>query len=296
MLPEYLPPLRQLARHYKTLRAIRRQYRRTHGHNPGLFPPRTYNEKIQYRKIFDRRPYLTHTTDKFAVRAYARDQLGLDLAPRLLHHTQDPATIPFATLPRSFVVKASHGSNWGRLVPDQSLLDRPALLTECRRWLSQDFSLGYHEWFYHDIPPRILVEEFLDAGDGRSPPDIKLLTFNQRVKIIQVDTGRATSTHRRNFFDPDWNELGVGGDEARGTDPVPRPTRLNDMIRYAEILAQETDFVRIDMYQLGDRIYLGEMTHTPASGLDHLHPPGTDAAWGALWQLDYRAIHSLPSS
>ena len=295
MLPESWPPLHRLLREIHTLRRVLRTYRHTHGHFPHLFPPRTYNEKIQYRKLFDRRPYLTRTSDKLAVRAYAREKLGLDLSPALLHVTDDPATLPFAALPPRFVVKATHGSGWVQIVPDKTALDQAALVARCRHWLSQDFSRAYQERFYRDIPRRILVEEFLDDGTGQPPPDIKLLTFNKRVKIIQVDTGRFTSRHRRNFFDRDWNELGIGGDEARGTEPLPRPTRLNDLIRYAEILAQETDFVRIDMYQIGERIIFGEMTHTPASGLDHLTPPGTDAAWGTLWQMDYRTIHQ-PSS
>ena len=290
MLPDYWPPLHRLLRETGTLLRVRRTYRRTHGHYPRLFPPCTYNEKIQYRKLYDRRPYLTRTSDKFAVRDYAREKLGLDLFPALLHVTADPATIPFATLPHRFVVKATHGSGWVQIVPDKTALDQAALIARCRAWLRQDFSPLYQEWFYRDIPRRILVEDFLDDGTGHPPADIKLLTFTQRVQIIQVDTGRFTSQHRRNFFDRDWNELGIGGDEARGAEPIPRPSRLDDMIRYAEILAQETDFVRLDMYQVGDRIVFGEMTHTPASGLDHLTPPGTDAAWGALWKMDFRSM------
>jgi hypothetical protein len=296
MLPDHWPPLHRLLREIHTLRRVRRTYRQTHGHYPSLFPPRTYNEKIQYHKLYDRRPYLTLTSDKLAVRDYAREKLGLDLAPALLHVTADPATLPFPTLPRRFVVKATHGSGWVQLVPDKTTLDHPTLIAQCREWLRQDFSPLYQERFYRDIPRRILVEEFLDGGNGHPPPDIKLLVFNQRVKIIQVDTGRFTPLHRRNFFDRHWNELGIGGDEARGTEPVPRPSRLDDMIRYAEILAQETDFVRIDLYQIGDRIVFGEMTHTPASGLDRLTPPGTDAAWGKLWQMDYARIHQRRSS
>src|ERR1700729_3503626 len=89
---------------------IARRYYRTYGRFPRLFPPRSYSEKIQHRKLFAPRPYLTETSDKFAMRAYASRILGEDLAPEIYFRTNDPSTIPFDELPRSFVVKATHGS------------------------------------------------------------------------------------------------------------------------------------------------------------------------------------------
>jgi hypothetical protein len=231
------------------------------------------------------------TSDKYAVRGYVREKLGLDLFPRIYHLTQDPSSIPFDALPERFVVKPTHGSGWIQLVTDRSKLDREGLIARCREWLAQDYSQLYNEWFYKDIPRRIIVEEFLDAGGGFPPSDIKLLVFNQRVKIVQIDTDRC-GAHRRNFFDIHWNELGVGGNELRGTVPIERPARLNDMIRYAETLSRDMDMVRIDLYQIEDRIYFGEMTHTPASGFDRLAPLGTDEAWGKLWEMDFQAIHA----
>jgi hypothetical protein len=295
MLPAHWPPLRLLLGQPRLLARVRHYHHHIHGEYPHLFPPRTYNEKIQYRKLFDRRPYLTRTADKFAVRAYAQEKLGLDLAPRLYHHTTDPATIPFATLPGRFVVKPNHGSGWFRIVTDASTLDRAALIEECRQWLRLDFFQLGDEWAYRDIPRRILVEEFLDDGHGASPCDIRLLVFNQRVKIVQIDACR-NGLLCQNFFDLSWNELGIWGRRPRGPLPVARPSRLNDMIRYAEKLAEETDFVRVDFYQISDRIVFGEMTHTPASGHACFRPPGTDAAWGKLWQMDYARIHQRRSS
>ena len=290
MLPKHLPPLRRLLGELATLRRIRRDYRHLHGHHPRLFPPRTYNEKIQYRKIFDRRPFLTLTSDKLALRDYARQKLGLDLTPRLYHVTPDPATIPFTTLPARFVVKPNHASGRYRVITDGRTLDQPALLDRCRQWLALDYSRLGDEWCYRNIPRRILVEEFIDNGAGASPADVRLLVFNQKVKIVQIDALR-DGVLCQNFFDLAWNELGVWGRRPRGPLPIERPSRLDDMIRYAEKLSVETDFIRIDFYQAGDRIVLGEMTHCPASGHAPLQPAGTDAAWGALWVMDFKAIH-----
>ena len=103
---------------------IARRYYRTYGRLPNLLSPKSYSEKIQHRKLFDRRPYLTETSDKFAMRAYASRILGEDLAPEIYFRTTDPSSIPFATLPKRFVVKATHGSGWQRIVTDRDTLDR----------------------------------------------------------------------------------------------------------------------------------------------------------------------------
>jgi TupA-like ATPgrasp len=267
------------------MRSVRR-YARTFGRLPHLFPPRTYSEKILYRKLFDRRPYLTRTSDKYAVRAYVREKLGMDLFPEIYHLTADPRTIPFDTLPDRYVVKPTHGSGWIRLVPDGRAVDRGELVRVCDAWLAQDYSRRRDEWFYHDIPRRIIVEEYLGDDADRSPPDYKLLVFNQQVRVIQVDTDRR-GLHRRNFFDAAWNELDIRDVREHGVAPVEKPPLLGEMIRCAEALAEDTDMVRVDLYAVKGRIYFGELTHTPGSGLSPLRPRIWDARWGAWWTMDF---------
>jgi hypothetical protein len=263
---------------------IARRYYRTYGRLPRLFPPRSYSEKIQYRKLFDRRPYLSETSDKHSVRTYAARILGRDLAPQLYYCTADPRTIPFDSLPKRFVVKATHGSGWLWIVNDRDALDRAALIARCERWLRSDYSLRGDEPFYASIPRQIIVEEFLDDGTGRSPADIKLLVFNQRVRVVQIDTDRF-GAHRRNFFDVDWNELPIHDVNGRVEGTVERPSKLGELIECAEALSRDTDFVRVDCYQVGNRICLGEMTHTPGTGLSPLYPAIWDDRWGAMWEM-----------
>jgi teichuronopeptide biosynthesis TupA-like protein len=266
-----------------TKRLLQRYYQ-THGRLPNLFPPRLYSEKIQYRKLFDRRPFLTETADKYAVRGYASRILGEDLAPELYFRTTSPATIPFDELPRRFVVKATHGSGWQQIVLDRDTLDRHALITKCEDWLTKDFSLVAEEPFYAAIPRQIIVEEFLDGGGGRSPADIKCLVFNNRVRVVQLDVDRYGS-HRRNYYGPDWKPLPIRDRFCLVDGQVDKPGRFHDVVRYAEALSRETDFVRVDFYQVGTRIYLGEMTHTPGSGLTRFYPESWDARLGEMWEM-----------
>ncbi|MBA2684788.1 MAG: hypothetical protein H0U66_09880 [Gemmatimonadaceae bacterium] len=263
---------------------IARRYYRTYGRLPRLFPPRSYSEKIAHRKLFDRRPFLTETSDKHAMRAYASRVLGEDLAPELYFRTTDPHSIPFDTLPRRFVVKATHGSGWLWIATDRDTLDRAALLAKCEQWLRTDYSLRSDEPFYSPIPPQIIVEEFLDDGTGRSPADIKLLVFNEKVRVVQIDTDRF-GDRRRNFFHTDWEEYPIHDSCGRFVGRLDPPTRLDDLVRIAEALARGTDFVRIDCYQVGERIFLGEMTHAPGSGLSPLFPAVWDDRWGDMWEI-----------
>lgn len=262
---------------------IARRYYRTYGRLPNLLSPRSYSEKIQHRKLFDRRPYLAETSDKFAMRAYAARILGEDLSPEIYWRTADPSSIPFATLPRRFVVKATHGSGWLWIVNDRDALDTRALLAACEKWLRSDYSRRGDEPFYASIPRQIIVEEFLDDGTGRPPADIKLLVFNQRVRVVQIDVDRF-GAHRRKFLDTAWNDLPIYDEKGRAEGRLEAPSRLGELVAVAEALARDTDFVRIDCYQVGDRICLGEMTHTPGTGLSPIYPAIWDDRWGAMWE------------
>ena len=262
---------------------IARRYYRTYGRLPNLLSPRLYSEKIQYRKLFDRRPYLAVTSDKFAMRGYASRILGEDLAPEIYYRTTEPSSIPFATLPKRFVVKATHGSGWQRMVTDRDALDALALVSLCEEWLRTDYSRTGDEPFYAHIEPQIIVEELLDDGTGHPPSDVKVLVFNQCVRVVQIDSDRFRK-HRRTFFDVQWNKLPMYDRKGLIEGHVERPTKLDEIIRCAEALAHETDFVRIDFYQVGSRIVLGEMTHCPGTGLSPLYPAIWDDRWGAMWE------------
>jgi len=255
-----------------------------HGAYPNLLRPKSFSEKIQYRKLFDRRPALVQFTDKFAVRNYVRQKLGNEVLTALYHLTDDADDIPFETLPKSFVIKPTHGCGWIEIVRDKELVNRVLLKERCSRWLSTNFLYTAGEWAYGQVTPRLIVEELLDDGDGSIPWDYKFFVFHGRVEFLSVDVDRF-GVHRRNMYDRDWNRLDFGFQRAGTEHPLPRPSRLDDMIRCAEILAGDFDFLRIDLYQPGERIVFGEITATPASGLEPFWPGGTDRRIGDLWKM-----------
>jgi hypothetical protein len=259
-----------------------RQHRRAHGEYPRILRPRTFNEKILRRKVFDRRPILTTFADKYAVREYVAQRIGPQILPNVYWLTTDPATIPFNTLPQRFVVKPTHGSGWVRVVLNKDALDRQELIGTCGKWLASSYYECLREHEYKDIPRRIMIEEFVDDGSGCAPKDYKFFTFNGKVHLIQVD-GERFSGHRRSLYDRDWRDTLVQYGHEPIVTPVPRPRNLELMLRTAERLSNNLDFVRVDLYDVGRRIYFGEMTSTPGCGVERFEPRSMDECLGKLW-------------
>jgi hypothetical protein len=271
------------------------RHRRIHGAFPKLFRPETFNEKIVYRILFDRRPLWTQLADKAAVRTYIQSRLGSQILPRLHHLTTRPATIPFDQLPEKFVVKPTHASGLVQIVMDKQSLNRIALIDICTKWLSESLYRVTREWPYKHIEPQILIEEFIDDGGGTPPKDYKLFVFDGKVELIQIDIGRFTH-HRRRLYTVDWQTLDVRYEYENITTEVPRPTHLDDMIAAARTLGSDLDFVRADFYDTRDRLYLGELTTTPEAGMGRFSPVDFDHLLGSRWRLPHTSRSDLVRS
>ena len=279
--------LKRIARKYvpcvvRDLVSAIRMHRATHGEYPRLIRPRTVNERLLRRKLFDRRPLLSQLTDKYSVRHYVAQRVGPDILPKLHCVSVDPAAIPFADLPARFVVKATHGSGWVRVVLDKTTLDVGELVSTCNRWLAMNYYSLLRERQYRRIAPRIIVEEFIDDGTGSAPVDYKFWTFHGKVHLIQID-GMRFIDHRCAFYDRHWRDTGTRFQIPPFDGPVQRPENLDLMVQTAEKLAADLDFVRVDLYDIGSRIYFGEMTFTPGAGLARIEPRTMDEHLGELW-------------
>jgi TupA-like ATPgrasp len=259
-----------------------RTHRAAHGAYPRLLLPRTFNERILRRKVFDRRPLLTQLTDKYAVREYVAQRLGPDILPKVHWVTSNPAAIPFADLPQRFVVKPTHGSGWVRVVLDKATLDIQELISTCNRWLATNYYDLSRERQYRQITPRIVVEEFIDDGSGSAPMDYKFFTFHGSVQLIQID-GFRFSNHRCALYDRHWRDTGARVQLERFDGPVREPANLELMVQTAQRLGADLDFVRVDLYDIGSRIYFGEMTTTPGGGFALFQPQAMDEHLGKLW-------------
>jgi TupA-like ATPgrasp len=251
-----------------------------HGTFPGLENPRTFTEKIQYRKLFDRDERLPKLADKVLVKAYVEARLGPAwIVPTLWHGRRLPR-LAERNWPLPFFIKANNGSGTNYLVRHESDKDWQRIEAICENWMAAPNRAPLGEWAYTQIVPQLLIEPFIGI-DGSLPWDYKLMVFNGRVEFIQVDTGRGT-VHRRTFFDREWRRQPYGLKYPVDPRDVPIPVSLKAMIEGAEALATDFSFVRVDMYEIDSRPLFGEMTFYPDSGTGRFRPRLYDEKWGRL--------------
>jgi hypothetical protein len=252
-----------------------------HGSTLPVSRPRTLTHHLFIKMARDRNPLLTVTSDKLAVRGYVSERLGPGYLPELYGVLDAPEGLLDLDLPSRYVVKATHGSGMTAVVTTDSATERAAVAGRARQWLAARYWRKNGEWCYRDVPPRLIVEEFLDAGDRSVPPDWKWLCFGGRAALVQVDFDRFTG-HTRNFYDPEGRPVALRMYYPQGPD-IPLPACFPRMREVAERLAAGFDFVRVDLYAIGERIVVGELTHYPTGGNKSFDPPEWDARLGALW-------------
>lgn len=271
--------------------------------------PRTFNEKVRYKMLRDHRPLLVTFADKAAVRDHVASCVGEAYLPESYGVLTDPSGLLNLDLPDGYVVKPTHGSGAVVVVSPQApeharlpapggawiychvrpeSVARPELVRVCAEWLDQLYGQGPNrEWAYGRVPRQIVVEELLTGSDGGIPDDYKLFTFHQQVRFVQVDTGRFG--HRtQDFYTPDWDRLQLSGGPAWAPTAQPPPERLREMVQLAQRLSAGTDFVRVDLYDLADRLVFGELTSYPAGGNSPFDPERFNEEFGRFWTVPRR--------
>lgn len=264
-------------------------FRRTRGFELNLKNPRSWSEKVVWKKIYDRNPLLPVVSDKYRVRQYLKDVLGEREAKKilipLLYATGRPETIPFNTLPEEYIIKANHGSGWNIIVERNNPADREKIVAQCRKWLGKTYGVRKHEWAYRKIKRKILVEKLMRDENGRIPTDYKFSVFHGKCRLIQVISGRGTDGAGIGWYSPEWNFLDVRGKAFKQAGYRPKPARLGSMIALAERLGNPFDFIRVDLYLVNGAIYFGELTSYPYSGRSLFTPVSYDFELGAKWKL-----------
>ena len=261
------------------------RFHRYHGRWPNLRRPRTFNEKILYRSIYDRRELFHVLSDKLAVRDYVSARAGDAVAiPEVLFSTRSPDSLLTAQLPRCFVMKSNHGQGHtymhGRVDVE---VDRRRLAALAKKWLKYDNYERRGQWCYKGIEKTVFVEEHLSAG-GPPPNDCKFFCFDGVPRMIEVGTDRFSGL-RRAFYDPEWHRQEFDFADPPILYEVPRPPNLEQMLDIAARLARGLDFIRVDLYDLGDRVAFGEMTCLPQNGCGRFNPVSWDLKLGRHWHL-----------
>jgi hypothetical protein len=263
------------------------QFLRVHRRWGNFRAPRTFSEKVQYRKLYAVEPRFADFSDKVLVKHVVSKRLGSEwVIPTLWAGPRLPP-LDERNWPLPFVIKANHGSGWNLFVREARDLDWPAIERMTSAWLARDFAPFTFEEHYRLISRQLLVEPLIGEPSA-PPPDFKFFAFDGEVAFIQVDTDRFTH-HRRCFYDPGWHKLPFALKHPLEEADVPRPRYLAKMIRAAEALARDFDFARVDFYELPEGPKFGEITFMPGSGFEAFHPSSKDEEVGRLWRLSATA-------
>ncbi len=275
---------------------LTKKFRKVHGYAPNLSAPETFNEKILHRMIFDRRGLLTTFADKIAVRDHVQQRLGSgELLSRIYRIFDGPDDLYTFEFPSRFVLKANHGSGWNYIHHGPRAPNRDALARLGRLWLNSNYALQQGEWCYSDVPPKLFCEENL-APDSADLINYRFYCFSGTARFIQLDFDLHTF-HKRNIYDRDWTRLDVQYNRyPPHPDPPVPPPNLAQMISIAERLSHGVDFVRVDLYDLGDRVVFGELTNYPSAGNGRFHPQTWDGIFGSYWRLSDLTFPAPPSS
>lgn len=232
-----------------------------------LKDPKKFTQKIQWLKLHGNLERFAEYADKYTVRPYIEKTVGKEYLVPLIGMWENFDDIPFDTLPDRFVLKATHGCNYNFICKDKSKIDMPKLRTMVNQWMSENFYEQERETQYKDCKPRIICETYLEDETG-GLRDYKIWCSKGKPVLAQVDSDRFTN-HTSDIFDIKWNKVDRLSATTFGlvTKPIKKPKNLPEMLRVATKLSQTFPFVRVDLYMVNDKIYVGELTFTPGSGM-----------------------------
>lgn len=252
-----------------------------------LEAPQTFNEKLQWLKLYDRKPEYTVMADKYLVRSYIAEKIGHEYLIPLLGVWENPDEIDFEILPDQFVLKCNHNSGLGMCIcQDKRKIDIQKVKHDLRKGLKQDYYLTGREWPYKNIPRKIIAEKYMTDESG-GLIDYKFFCFNAHVDSVMVCVDRHLNDTKFYFFDDHWKlkRLNKRGKEAPDAFTLRKPRCMDEMFAIAKQLSAGIPFVRVDLYECGGKVYFGELTFFPDSGFDANLLPETDAYFGSLIEL-----------
>lgn len=265
---------------------LKMQYRTRMGKKLNIDNPESFNEKMQWLKLQDRKPEYEVMVDKYAVRKFIKEKLGEEYLIPLLGVWEKFEDIDFASLPNQFVLKCTHDSGGLIICSDKSKLDIKAARSKINKCLKKNYYYHGREWPYKNIKPKIIAEQYMIDESGYELKDYKVMCFNGKPKCSFVCLNRKSSSGLNvNFYDLDWNLMPFERHYPNSNQPVKKPCTYDLMLKIAEILSIGLTFVRIDFYEINGNLYFGEITFYPGSGYEEFTPEKYDKVLGSWIEL-----------
>ncbi len=267
-------------------KAVIRYYRKkSNGHELNLKNPQKFSEKLQWYKLNHRDPLMQEVANKYTVRDYVTACGYGDALNEVLGVWNQVSDVQWDALPSQFALKGTHGSGFNLIVRDKSKVNWNMWKLIFASWLRQNNYWAGREWVYQNMPRQILAEKYLEDETGELR-DYKFYCFHGKPAFMQLEVGRNTKHNTRNFYDMNWRLLPFGKELPHNPDlEVPRPLQFTQMQKMAEDLCQPFQYVRVDLYEVGGKLYFGELTFFPAGGAPDFVPSEYDRIVGDMWTI-----------
>ena len=251
-----------------------------------LKDPQEFNEKIQWLKVYYHPDILTRLIDKYEVRHFVKETVGDKYLNELLALYNKPSEINYDELPSQFVLKTTHGYNNNIIVRDKAKLNKFKAKLSLYKWMTRNqYYMGGQEWAYKNAPHRIIAEKFLPEIDNKGVSDFKFYCFNGEPEFIEVNI-KIESGVFRSYFDVEWNVQDFYRKAVPRYDKtITRPEKLEEMVEVARKLSKKFPFVRVDLYNIKERIIFGELTFYPADARHPFYPEEYNKIFGDKMKL-----------
>lgn len=276
---------------------LKMAYKARMGKTLNLEDPKTFNEKLQWLKLYDRKPIYTTMVDKFEAKKYVASIIGEEYIIPTLGVWDSVDDIDFNALPNQFVLKCNHNSGLGMYIcKEKSKMDIQKVKTELRRGLAQDYYLTGREWPYKNVKRKIIAEQYMEDSKTSELRDYKFFCFNGIVKALYIATERQKQGEevKFDFFDIYFKHLDLRQGHPNATICPKKPETFDKMKQLAEKLSKGFQQLRVDLYVVNGRIYFGEFTFFHLSGLIPFEPEEWDFKLGNL--LDLSGLQATKST
>ena len=249
--------------------------------------PTTYNEKLQWLKLYDHNPLYKKLVDKYAVKKYVSSKIGKQYVIPTLGIWENVNHIPFSELPEKYVLKCTHDSGSIVICNGKEKFDVSAAKTRLDKYMKHDFYYVGREWPYKELKHRIIAEEYMEDPVTDELRDYKFFCFDGKVKAMFIATDRQSENRPTafDFYDADFNHLDIRHGHPNASVPPQKPEKFELMKYLAEILSQGIPHVRVDFYEVAGEVYFGEMTFFHHGGLVPFDPPEWDYTFGKWLKL-----------
>ena len=264
---------------------IKRQYQYITGLKLNLDNPQRFNEKLNWLKLYYRKPVFTTMVDKYAVKDYLKPIIGERHIVPLLGVWNHFDEIDFDRLPAKFVLKTTHGSGGIFICRDKKTFDYKEAKRRLDRALGRNYYYSSREWPYKDVIPRIIAEEYMQDGDTLNLNVYKVFCFSGEPALIQTIQNDKTKDETIDYFDTSWNLQELRQNFPNSKHPLSKPKTLDEILRLSRLCSKGFPFLRTDWYEINGEVYFSEFTFFTDAGYQPFYPDEWDIKLGKLVTL-----------